>query len=120
MARQFGLTLRALRFYENKGLLAPQRRGAARLYGPAEAERLTLVLKAKRLGFTLGEIREMLTAPTDPAESGALSLTRRQCFDQIRWLEQRKREIETALVELRRTYSSFYARMVGNTRSPAP
>jgi len=48
---------------------------------------------------------------SEPGEFGALSITRRQCFDQIRMLEQRKREIDTALAELRRTYSSFYARV---------
>ena len=109
MAREFGLTLRALRFYEGKALLSPRRQGGARLYGLAERERLALVLKAKRLGFTLGEIRQMLAA--ELTEFGALSISRRQCFDQIRLLEQRKREIEAALAELRRTYSSFYARI---------
>ena len=68
-----------------------------------------MVLKAKRLGFTLGEIRQMLDA--ELGEFGALRITRRQCFDQIKLLESRKREIEAALVELRRTYSSFYARI---------
>lgn len=109
MAREFGTTVRALRFYEGKGLLSPQRQGAARLYGRIERERLALVLKAKRLGFTLAEIRQMLDG--EPAEFAALSISRRQCFDQIKLLEARKREIETALAELRRTYSSFYARI---------
>ncbi len=113
MAREFGTTPRALRFYEGKGLLSPHRQGTARLYGRAERERLALVIKAKRLGFTLAEIRQMLAEPAEPTQSRALSISRRQCFDQIRHLEQRKREIETALAELRRTYSSFYARMVG-------
>jgi DNA-binding transcriptional MerR regulator len=120
MARRFGLSQRALRFYENKGLLMPRRQGATRIYSPADIERLALVLKAKRLGFTLSEIRDMLTAPVDPSESGALALTRRQCFEQIRLLEQRKREIESALAELRLSYSSFYARMAGGSSSPAP
>ena len=90
-------------------MISPERQGAARLYGPAERERLTLVLKAKRLGFTLVEIREMLAEPAEPAAS--LAISRRQCFDQIKLLEQRKRDIEMALAELRRTYSSFYARI---------
>lgn len=106
MVREFGTTPRALRFYESKGLISPRRQGAARFYGRVERERLTLVLKAKRLGFTLAEIRRMLDA--EQAEFGALHVTRRQCFDQIKLLEQRKREIEAALAELRRTYSSFY------------
>ena len=117
MSRAFGLTPRALRFYENKGLLSPRRDGVARLYGRADRERLPLVLKAKRLGFTLGEIRQMLASPGEPAEAGALNISRRQCFDQIKLLEHRKREIETALADLRRTYSSFYARIVEATKS---
>jgi len=114
MTRQFGVTPRALRFYEAKGLLSPRRQGAARLYDRADCERLTSVLRAKRLGFTLAEIRQMLSGPAEPAEAAALCIPRRQCFDQIKHLEQRKREIEAALAELRRTYSSFYARMVGS------
>jgi DNA-binding transcriptional MerR regulator len=85
------------------------RQGTARLYGPIERERLALVLRAKGLGFTLGEIRQMLDA--EQGHALALNISRRQCFDQIKLLEQRKREIETALAELRRTYSSFYARV---------
>lgn len=110
MAQTFGMTPRALRFYEDKGLLSPRRVGAARLYSPADRERLALVLKAKGLGFTLGEIRQILAEPDDATASGALSISRRQCFEQIKHLEHRKREIEAALAELRRTYSSFYAR----------
>ena len=108
-ARESGTTPRALRLYESKGLLSPRRQGSVRFYGRADRERLAQVLKAKALGFTLVEIRQMLGS--EPAEFGALSITRRQCFDQIKLLEQRKREIETALIELRRTYSSLYARI---------
>jgi DNA-binding transcriptional MerR regulator len=111
MARESGATPRALRFYEGKGLLFPERRGAARLYGPAERERLALVLKAKQLGFTLAEIRQMLGDKEAPVR--ALPISRTQCFEQIKMLEMRRREIEAALAELRRTYSSFYARLVG-------
>jgi DNA-binding transcriptional MerR regulator len=109
MARESGATPRALRFYESKGLLSPRRQGALRLYGRADRERLALVLRAKGLGFTLVEIRQMLDC--EQPGFAALSITRRQCFDQIKLLERRKREIETALAELRRTYSSFYARI---------
>ena len=53
----------------------------------------------------------MLDGSGDSAGTGVLSISRRQCFEQIKHLEQRKREIEAALAELRRTYSSFYARL---------
>ena len=111
MAHEFGLTLRALRFYEAKELLAPQREGPTRGYDRRQRDRVAAIVKAKKLGFTLTEIRQMLGAPDDPADSHSLDMTRRQCVAQIRLLESRKREIEAALAELRRTYSSFYARL---------
>ncbi len=109
MAIEFGITPRALRFYENKGLLSPGRSGPVRLYGRQDRDRLALILKAKTLGFTLTEIRRMIAA--DGTEPGALGMSRRQCVEQIRLLEARKREIEAALAELRRTYSSSYVRL---------
>jgi DNA-binding transcriptional MerR regulator len=112
IAREFGVTLRALRFYETKGLLTPQRHGARR-YGAAERRRLALLLKAKSLGFTLAEIRKMIGATAPGADAGALDISRRQCFEQIKLLEERKRGIEAALAELRRTYSAFYIRLSG-------
>ena len=60
LARDFGVTLRALRFYENKGLLSPQREGLSRLYSQGDRTRLALILKGKKLGFTLGEIRQLV------------------------------------------------------------
>ena len=62
LAREFDVTLRALRFYEDKGLLSPRREGLARLYSAADRVRLQLILKGKRLGFTLAEISEMVEA----------------------------------------------------------
>jgi DNA-binding transcriptional MerR regulator len=112
-ARAFGVTPRALRFYEGKGLLSPQRQGSTRLYSMADRQQLGRLLKAKALGFTLGEIHQMLAGPSPPDEAAALSISRRQCYDQIKFLEERKRSIELALEELRRTYSSFYARIAG-------
>ena len=115
MVREFDVTARALRFYEAKGLLTPRRQGPVRFYGRTDRERLAQVQKAKKLGFTLFEIHQMMDAASRPAESGALNISRRQCFEQIKLLEQRKREIEAALAELRRTYSSFYAQIASGS-----
>jgi len=60
LAREFGLTTRAIRFYEDKGLLAPRREGQRRIYGARERVRLDLILRGKRLGFSLAEIDEIL------------------------------------------------------------
>src|SRR6185369_11102953 len=59
LAQEFALTTRAIRFYEHEGLLAPRRRGLARIYGERERTRIKLILRGKRLGLALSEIREL-------------------------------------------------------------
>ncbi len=104
VARQFGLTLRALRFYEAKRLIAPQRNGSSRLYRRVDRDRIALILTGRRLGFTLAEIKYLLDAPG----GNHLHLTREKCIEQINLLERQKRGIEQALSELRQIYTSFY------------
>jgi len=60
LAREFALTTRAIRFYEDEGLLAPRRSGRSRVYGERERVRIKLILRGKRLGLSLSEIRELL------------------------------------------------------------
>ena len=60
LAKEFALTTRAIRFYEDEGLLAPLRSGRSRVYGERERVRIKLVLRGKRLGLSLSEIRELL------------------------------------------------------------
>ena len=105
LAREFGVTLRALRFYEDRGLLKPRRVGTARLYGERDRARVILILKGKQLGFTLTEIRAMLALE----EGGGLKLTRDQVAEQITHLERQKAEIEAAIEELRRTHEVLAA-----------
>lgn len=109
VAREFGITLRALRFYEAKRLIAPQRCGSTRLYRRSDCERLSLILTGRRLGFTLAEIGDLLAKPS----GNGLHLTRAQCVQQISLLERQKRGIEIAIAELRQMYTSFYTRHVG-------
>jgi DNA-binding transcriptional MerR regulator len=104
VAREFGVTPRALRFYEARRLIAPQRNGSSRLYGRSDRDRIALVLTGRRLGFTLEEIKRLLDGP----DGKSLSLTREKCVEQINFLERQKRDIERALGELRQIYSSFY------------
>ncbi len=104
VAREFGLTLRALRFYEAKRLVTPQRQGASRLYYGSDRERIALILTGRRLGFTLAELKQLLDRPG----GNGLRLTRQQCVEQINMLERQKRGIEIALGELRGIYSSHY------------
>jgi DNA-binding transcriptional MerR regulator len=103
LAREFGVSLRTIRFYEDRGLLSPKRDGSARYYDPHEKARLSLILKGKQLGFTLGEIRDLIkdgggTPPT------ALSLKPDQIASQISHLERQRNEIDDAILELREAH----------------
>lgn len=114
VAREFGLTLRALRFYETKRLISPDRNGGTRLYRRADRERISLILTGRRLGFTLAEIKEFVGG------KDGLHLSRRQCVEQINLLEQQKRRLEVAITELRQIYSSFYKKYLDGEASSDP
>ncbi len=101
LAKEYGLTLRALRFYEDRGLLTPKREGNTRLYTTRDRERLGVIVKAKALGFTLSEIKETLAAEDLQSEPSRLALSSSQIDQQIAHLEQHKAEIVAALTELR-------------------
>jgi|SRR4051794_14651343 DNA-binding transcriptional MerR regulator len=102
LAREFGVTLRTLRFYEDRGLLSPRREGLSRIYDARDRDRLSVILKGKQLGFTLTEIRTMLAEERRPEGLMLnLNLSLDQIEDQIEHLEQQKSEIEKALTELR-------------------
>lgn len=117
LAREFNVTLRALRFYESKGLLKPKREGNLRLYSAEDRTRLGRILKGKQLGFTLTEIRALIADEgRDPVANG-LHLSREQCVEQIKLLERQKKEIEDAITELRRTYTDLYTRGGGEMAS---
>lgn len=100
LARDFGVTLRTLRFYEDRGLLSPKRDGAARIYDARDRSRLAVILKGKQLGFTLTEIREMLAEERGEEPGSDLKLSLARVDDQIAHLQNQKQEIEQALAEL--------------------
>jgi DNA-binding transcriptional MerR regulator len=110
VAHEFGVTLRALRFYESKRLIAPLRSGAVRLYRREDRARLALILMGRRLGFTLAEIGTLIAAQ---GADHPLHLTREKCVEQITLLERQKRTIEVAIAELRQIYTSYYNRLAG-------
>ncbi len=103
VAKRFALTLRALRFYESKGLIRPLRDGQVRYYGPKDLIRIELILKGKQLGFTLTEIIAMLGDPKQGTATD-LVLSKEQMLTQIEHLEHQQRANDEALVELRKRY----------------
>jgi DNA-binding transcriptional MerR regulator len=109
LAEEFGLTHRALRFYDTRGLLSPQREGRRRVFSRADRDRLALILKGKKLGFTLTEISQMIEAQSGHASEHALRLTAEKCLEQIAHFERQMREASEALSELRRIHLSLCA-----------
>ena len=103
LAREFDITTRTVRFYEDKGLLSPERDGQRRIYGPRDRVRLKLIMRGKRLGLSLEEIGELMDLyDADPSE--VTQLTR--FIDVIRArksaLEVQKQDIEDSLAEMTR------------------
>ena len=101
LAREFAVTARTIRHYEEIGLLAPQRRGQTRVYSPADRVRLKLILRGKRLGFSLEESRDIISM-YDPAHDNRQQLRRllERVREQRRMLDERLREMRTMLDEL--------------------
>ena len=104
MAEKFGVTPRALRFYESKRLLKPAREGRGRVYSKTDQHHVALILKGRKLGFTIAEIAQMIAAEEGEGSAQALKLTREKCVEQIAHLEQQLRETNEALAELRRMH----------------
>lgn len=101
LAEEFGVTHRTIRFYEDRGLVTPQRRGTHRVYHPRDRVRLALVLRGKRLGFDLAQIRRIVDMYDEaPGEAGQLSYLLDQIDARRGELEQRRADIETTLAEL--------------------
>src|SRR5262249_16555128 len=80
MADKFGLTPRALRFYESKGLLAPAREGRGRIYTQTDQRHVALILKGRKLGFTIAEIGNMIAADAAQPVPQTLKMTREKCL----------------------------------------
>ncbi|MTI44176.1 transcriptional regulator, MerR family [Roseibium hamelinense] len=101
LTQEFDVTTRTLRFYEAQGLVTPQRRGRQRLYTPADRTRIKLILRGKRLGFSLAEIKEMIEMyGKAPGEAGQLRLLMTKIADRRAELLEKRRDIELTLAEL--------------------
>ena len=109
MASLYGVSLRTLRFYEDKGLIFPRRQGTARFYSPNDRIRLELILKGKRLGFSLSEINNLIASRTTAAPENetadlVVSLNSGQVAAQIAHLERQRDDLSTAIAELREAH----------------
>jgi DNA-binding transcriptional MerR regulator len=103
LCKEFGITLRALRFYEDKGLLAPRRVNGARVYTRSDRARLTLILRAKAIGSTLADIKRYLDLYGDHGEGRAqqLQFVIARTDAAIAELQNKRAQIDETLAELR-------------------
>jgi DNA-binding transcriptional MerR regulator len=109
LAKEFDLTTRTIRFYEDEGLLTPERRGQARIYSAGDRVRLMLILRGKRLGFSLAECKEIFDL-YDPSGDNKVQLNlmldklarRREALEQqLRDIQQMQQELDVAEKRIR-------------------
>src|SRR6185503_20200550 len=102
LAREFGITARTIRFYEDEGLVKPRRQGLTRLYSAHDRVRLSWILRGKRLGFSLAEIKELLDLyQVDRTGVQQLRELLRRSRVHIADLERRRRDLDAHIAEFR-------------------
>lgn len=103
LAKEFGVTTRTVRFYEDKGLITPAREGQRRIYSARDRVRLRLIMRGKRLGLSLDEIADLINLyDVDPSEVTQLKQFIGVIRDRKTILKGQKRDIEESLAEMER------------------
>ena len=123
LAEELGTTARAIRFYESKGLLEPQRAGGNRVYTYRDRARLLLILRGKRLGFSLAEVKEYLDlyAVDSTRKAEQMIHLLRGARHRIAELEEQRRDLELTIEELREIERQTLAAMAAaGVEAPAP
>jgi DNA-binding transcriptional MerR regulator len=112
LTREFGISTRTLRFYEDEGLVQPVRRGRTRLFRPSDRHLIRQILRGKRLGFAISEIREIIQMYREPpGEVGQLNLMIKRIEEKREELRQKRRDLEDTLAELDQAEESCVERL---------
>lgn len=116
LAKEFGLTHRSIRFYEDQGLITPARSGLMRVYSYRDRARLALICRGKRLGFSVAEIRDFLNLyeAGNHGQSEQMRYALSRTRDRIGTLERQLEDVKTTITELRGIESAI-ARYLDNT-----
>jgi DNA-binding transcriptional MerR regulator len=113
LTREFEISTRTLRFYEDEGLLQPLRRGRTRLFRPSDRHLVKQIMRGKRLGFSINEIREIIQMYREPpGEAGQLKLLIKRIEEKRNDLRQKRRDLEETLAELDQAEESCVERLV--------
>lgn len=103
LTKEFSVSARTLRFYEEEGLIAPTRRGQTRIYSARDRARVILILRGRRMGFTLSEIREFLDFYNPDSDLKQLLLAKKKFEERIKAFERQKQDIDATMAELKTT-----------------
>lgn len=113
LTREFDISTRTLRFYEDEGLIQPVRRGRTRLFRPADRHLVRQIIRGRRLGFSINEIREIIQMYREPpGEGGQLKLMIRRIQEKRELLRQKRRDLEETLTELDQAEEACVERLV--------
>lgn len=118
LTKEFSVTARTLRFYEDEGLIAPERRGQTCIYSVRDRARIILILRGRKVGFSLAEIREYLELYDPASTTRQLTHVRKKFVERIVVLERQKIDIDAAINEIKRSISEVDDRLA-NRAEPA-